>query len=83
VSKDFPHPPLSWSPLSHWARVFLQVRIDLAKSDFLCCYFNHNKAVIFFFFLEEKMNARPGEGMRKRAESGKILETDKSLTRRW
>jgi len=24
----FPHPPLSWSPLSHWARVFRSYSLD-------------------------------------------------------
>jgi len=50
----------------------LQVRIDLAKSDFLRCYFNHNKAVIFFFSFEEKVVAGPDEGLRKKADLMKI-----------
>jgi len=41
------------------------------KSDFSGCYFNHNKAVIFFFSFEEKVVAGPDEGLKKMAEAMK------------
>ena len=72
VSKDFPHPPFSTVPALPLGESFKMVRIDLVKSDFSRCYFNHNKAVIFFFSFEEKVVAGPDEGLRKKADLMKI-----------